>query len=370
MSAVRTAPEPVRRGGITVRPPRVLVANRQHPSALDEPVDAARVRQLERDGVLDRPPEPSAVVYQVTAGQHRQTGVLVEVSVGDYRDGRIRRHEGTQPERVRRLDEFTEANGTEQVPVTLTHPARAGLRALLAEITAGEPDVRLPTGEGLTHSVWIRPEPLVAQAIQDELDDVETLYVADGHHRMAAAERYAGRRGQPGTFTLAALFPSDEMRILGYPRCVPRPVGVSTPRLLGTLAGLPAVARIEEFAPPESIRPARGEISMYLDNRWYRLWLRRPRGNGRAGLDVVTLDEDIIASVFGVTDAGHTPLPGASDAAAIAGWCAEHDGVGLLARPPDVEQVMAVSDAGEVMPPKSTWFDPKASSELFVREIG
>lgn len=373
MSVVRTDPVELapHGGGVTVRPPRLLVVNQRYAGTLDESLGVDRVRQLLADGVLERPEAPCAVVYRVSTGQHEQTGVVVEASVRDYRDGRIRRHEATQPERERRLAEFTETAGVERIPVTLTHPARAGLRALLAEAAVGEPDVRLAE-DGVQHSVWVARDAWLVRSIQDELHGLGALYIADGHHRMAAAQRYAARHAganpdDPGAFTLAALFPSDEMRILGYPRGVARPAGVSTSRLLGAIGARPEVARIEEFTPPEGTRPGRGVVSMHLDGRWYRLWLRTPRELVRASLDVVALDEGVIAGVFGGAEL--TPLPGASDAADIVRWCAEHQGIGFRPHPPTVEQVMAVSDAGQVMPPKSTWFAPKATAGLFLREL-
>lgn len=364
MSAVRTeraavAPEPARRGtGVTVRPPRVLVANQ--PRA-DEPPTGTYVRV----------PEPATVVYRMASEPHWQTGVVAEVSVDDYRAGRIRRHEATHPDRVRRLDEFTESAGTEQVPVTLTYRGGDALHSLLAEVAAGRPEVHVTSADGLAHTVWTAQDAELAHAVQHELDRIDTLYIADGHHRMAAAERYADRRGANVAFTLAALFPSAEMRILGYHRCVQLPDGMSTSDLVEALAAQPVVERIEECTAGQ--RPRRGVLVVHVDGRWYQLRLRTPRDpvNVRAALDVVLLDEGILGPVLGVPDAEAdsqvTPL---SDAAAVSRWCAEQHAVGFLLHPPTVEQVMAVSDAGLVMPPKSTWFEPKAAAGLFLRELG
>ncbi|TCP57111.1 uncharacterized protein (DUF1015 family) [Tamaricihabitans halophyticus] len=364
------ARQPVDAPRIAVRPPRVFVANQNYAGAVHEPVPPERVRQLCADGAYTSVPVPSVVVYRVGSGAHWQTGVIAEVSIEDYRAGRIRRHESTQPERERRLDEYTEAAGIEQVPVTLTHPTRATLRGLLAEVASSQPDVHVVAG-GLAHSVWTRHDAGLADAVQRELDEIDALYIADGHHRMAAAERYASRRATPG-YTMAALFPSEEMRILGYHRCVTRPAGMSTPDILAALAALPGTARIEECV---AAAPAPGAVAVYLDGRWYRLWLRPPRESAtpRDELDVVVLDEGILAPLFGVTGADThgalTLLPGGGDSAEAGRWCAAHDAIGFLLHAPSIEQVMAVSDAGMVMPAKSTWFDPKVAAGLFVREL-
>lgn len=363
--------------GITVRPPRVLVVNQPCSATADEPIDPGRVRRLVSTGGYTHPPAPAVIVYRLSTGQHRQTGVVVEVSVDDYRNGRIRRHEATQPERERHLDELTETTGIEQMPVTLTHPGRPWLRSLLTEISAEKSDVHFTSADGTSHTVWVRHDADLAQAVQDEIGHIETLYIADGHHRMAAAERYANRRSGLGedhvsAFTLAALFPSDEMRILGYHRCLPLPEGTSAPEVLERLAAQPATARVEECTSVEAAHPAPGVVVIHLDGRYYRLWLRTPPDpdHARGSLDVVTLDEELLPPVFGTSDVDSrprsTPACGTGDAAC---WCTRREAICFLLHPPSVKQVMAVSDAGLVMPAKSTWFAPKANARLFVREL-
>lgn len=376
-----TAPDlPQRSTGVTVRPPQVLVMNQRYAATTDGTIDPVRVRQLLGTGAYTRPSAPAVVVYRLGTGRSQQTGVVVEVAIDDYRNGRIRRHEATQPERERRLDEITEAAGIEHMPVMLTHPDRARLRSLLTGIAAGEPDVHLISADGTAHTVWIRHDADLAQAVQAETGHVETLYIADGHHRMAAAERYAGRRSHLGgdhasAFTLAALFPSDEMRILGYHRCLPMPEGTAASEVLEVLAAQPVTARIEECASAETAHPAPGAVSVRLDGRHYRLWLRVPREHEhvRASLDVVALDEELLPAVLGIAGAGsqprNTPVPGGNGTGGAGCWCAKHEAIRFLPHPPGVEQVMAVSDAGLVMPPKSTWFHPKASTGLFAREL-
>lgn len=376
MSAVSAHPlprgDPAAGAGVTVRPPRVLIANSRCGQLRDEPVTAERVRQLCAADALDRPAVPSAVVYRVRAGEHSQTGVVVEVSLDDYRGARIRPHECTELDRERQLAESAERTGHEHLPVTLIHPAMGRLRSVLAAVSAERPDVHLPGSSDVDHVVWISQDADVVAAIHSELDTVERLYIADGHHRMAAARHYSDRWSQradsdPAAFTLGALFPSTEMRILGYPRCVRRPSGVSTTDLLAAFAERPAVAHIDECAPAEAT-PSPGVVGIYLDGRWYRMSLRMPRNpvNVRASLDVVTLDEAVIAPVLGAA-ATPTPVPGTVDA--IARQCAEGDAIGFRVHPPGVQQVMAVADAGQLMPPKSTWFDPKAGAGLFFRRL-
>ncbi|RCW45723.1 uncharacterized protein (DUF1015 family) [Halopolyspora algeriensis] len=374
-----TAPEsPAGTTGITTRPPRVLVATQRCAGTTEGATDPVRIRQHLNTGGYTRPPAPAVIVYRMGSDRHRQTGVVVEVSIDDYRTGRIRRHEATQPERERRLNEIIEATGIEHMPVTLAHPSRARLSSLLTEIAAGEPDVHLDAADGITHTAWIRHDAELARTIQDELGHIDTLYIADGHHRMAAAERYAGRRSRlgedhAGAFTLAALFPSDEMRILGYHRCLPLPEGMSASDVLERLAAQPVTARVEECASTETASPAPGIVTVRLDGRSYRLWLRAPRESEhvRASLDIVTLDEELLPAMFGTVESRPrgAPVFAAENTGGATCWCAERDAIGFFPHPPSVEQVMAVSDAGLVMPPKSTCFHPKAGAGLFAREL-
>jgi uncharacterized protein (DUF1015 family) len=337
MNAIRQdAPDST---GITARPPRLLLKN------------AGGDIQLT---------EPAVVVYRLETGGHRQTGVVVEVSVDDYRSGLIRRHEATQPDRVRQLDEHTETTGVERMPVMLVH--RGHLRASIAEITADAPTARL-TSDGVTHSVWIRRDADRAHALSRQIGGIGPLYIADGHHRMLAADRYAARRshlgaGHPSAFTLAALFPSDEMRILGYHRCFALAAGTSARDVLDRLAEHPLTARIEESATP---RTEPGVAAVGLGDRWYRLWLRtEPEGE----LDAFAVEQDLLPKLHDLTE-----IPPGRQHALETCWCGNQEALRLIPHPPTIDQVLATSDEGRPMPPKSTWFDPKPTPDLFRRPL-
>lgn len=342
--------------------------------------DAARLRRLTGERAYARPLRGSTVVYRLEAGGHRQTGVVVEASVEDYRSGRIRRHEATHPDRESLLVHFLSAAQTELVPVILVHPTRPRLQTLLAAAAAGEPDVRLGSDDGLSQTGWVvQQSEELARAIWEEVDALGTVYIADGHHRMAAAERHARHRGpdtgnRAADYVLCALFPSGEARVFGYHRCVPRN-GLRAPDLLATLARQPAIERLQEYTPTQAPHPRPGVVAMWLQGRWYELRLRsnRDAADAHASLDIVGLENGVLGAVLQVDDAGSDPrvihVPGNIGAAAFADWCQEHDAIGFRVHPPTIEQIMAVSDAGGVMPPKSTWFDPKGRAGPFVRDI-
>ncbi|SFT33370.1 Uncharacterized conserved protein, DUF1015 family [Actinopolyspora lacussalsi subsp. righensis] len=361
-------------GGITVRHPRLLVLDQRGTEPLDGSIEPERVRRLLGGGGYTRPPRPTVVVYRLRAGRHQQTGVVVEVSLDDYRAGRIRRHEATRPEREHRIEQLTEASGVEQMPVTLTHPDRPHLSELLAGVTEREPDLQADATGGVRHSVWLRQDTMLARTVREELASVPAVYIADGHHRMAVAERNGrshrhSTEEDPRAFTLAALFPSSQMRILGYHRCLPAHRELSTAWVLERLTALPVVTRIEECTSTATTNPAAGVVLLRLNDRCFRLWLRSPIGPNqvRAGLDAVLLDEQLLPAVSRIVDPNGQH--GESSDGGGKCWCSSRNAICLVPHPPTVEQVMAVSDSGSVMPPKSTWFDPKAVAGLFAREL-
>ena len=367
-----------------MRPPRLLLVSSDLATELAEvgyesltPDNAARLRRLAGDGAFVQASEPSYVVYELASGEHRQTGVVVEVAIDDYRHGRIQAHEGTNPTRVGRLGAVLDATRLELVPLTLAHEPCPELRSALATASAGEPDVRVAS-DRVDQAAWIVRDPEVADAIGTALAKTPTLYIADGHHRIAAAEHYATERGsdgsQPSDFVLGALFPWDEVRILGYHRCVVRPEG-SASDLIASLAGQPAVESVEESETAEAAGPAPGRIAMHLDGRWYQVRLRPPPESAgpRESLDLAILESSVLGPALGIADPASDsrvmPVPGTVDPAKLSARCAERHEIGFLLHPPTTDEVRAVSDAGQVMPAKSTWFDPKARTGPFLRDL-
>ncbi len=324
---------------------------------------------LQERGVLVREPSPALYPYRMDDGAHRQTGVAACVRTADYAAGLIRTHERTraaqEDDRVRHM----RAVGAHPEPVLLTFRAGAGMRALLDRAVRGEPLLDVVDADGVRHAVWRAPAAAPeAAALVDAFAQVPHLYVADGHHRSAAAARAAADGSAPARFP-AVLFPAGELRILAYNRAV---------RGLGPLGHeeellrrLGALGRLEQPAEPAPAQA--GSFAIRLRSGWRQLHMGPPPAGGGVveSLDAERLHRTVLAPLLGVgdprTDDRFIPVGGRDSAARIdrlvdSGAAA----VGFSLVPPTVDQMLAVADAGAVMPPKSTWIEPKLRSGLFV----
>jgi uncharacterized protein (DUF1015 family) len=333
---------------------------------------AASLAKLVDNGVLVREREPSFYVYRMTMNGRPQTGIAFVGSVAAYEQHRIRRHELTRPDkendRVRNIATLNAQTG----PVLLAYRANSGLGALVRTATAAAPLFSVMGPNDVQHTLWHVSAPRDVASFSTALNALDALYIADGHHRSAAAARVAAqRRGSPEAsheYFLAVAFPHDEMRILDYNRVV---------RDLNGLGAEALLTRIRESftVTPSAARvtPARTEtFGMYLPGRWYELSIKPdlvPRADPVASLDVSLLQDRLLNPVLGIgdprTDAridfvggirGLAELEKRVDSGSAAAAFALH--------PTRMEQLMAVADAGKLMPPKSTWFEPKLADGL------
>jgi uncharacterized protein (DUF1015 family) len=324
-----------------------------------------------RRGVLVAEAAPRFFVYAQKMGQHRQVGLVGCASVDEYDRGLIKKHEKTradkEEDRVRHVDTLS----AHDEPVFLTYRAAPAVDALIAEVQRAAPEYDLTTQDAVAHQLWVVPEA-EATRLEALFAAVPALYVADGHHRSAAASRvHAKRKGQPGDHAqfLAVVFPHDQMQILAYNRLVRDPQRRSP---LALLEALQQVLELEPAASPVPDHPQ--SFGIYLGQRWYHAHVRPgtfPADDPVASLDCSLAQDQLLEPLFGIQDPrtskdvdfvggirGHQELSRRVDEE---GWA-----LALHLFPTRVEQVMSVSDAGLIMPPKSTWFEPKLRSGLFV----
>jgi uncharacterized protein (DUF1015 family) len=348
----------------------------------DDQVYAKGVSTLRRfiaEGVFIREARAAYYVYQQRMGEHVQAGLVCAASCDEYANGLIKRHEHTrrdkEDDRTRHVHEQN-ANGE---PVFFTFRQRADIDALLAQVRATAPLYDLVTDDGIGHTVWIVPEALDAE-VTAAFARVPALYVADGHHRTAAAARVGLERraanprhtgDEPYNYFMAVLFPHDQLRIMDYNRVVKDLAGLTPNRFLQLAS--------EKFTitPTDSPRPeAPRQFGMFLENRWYRLAAQEgtyPAEHPVRGLDVAILQENLLAPLLNIrdprTDKRIDFVGGIRGLSELERRVREGWAVAFALHPTSLDQLMAVADAGEVMPPKSTWFEPKLRSGLLVRTL-
>ena len=320
--------------------------------------------------------DPALFLYRLEVdrptGRHSQTGIVGLVPVVDARDHRILRHEEVRPDRTELMARHLVTVGASSSPISLAYRADADLDAEVARCCAAEP-VLVSGSEGVDQVVWAVTGS-DAEHLADLIGD-RTLYVTDGHHRMAAAAQalQANEDGSgPLAWTQAVLFPDQEMLVLPFHRRV----GDALRRLPGDLLeALWTVGSIEERDGAEAARPDRpGRVGVYLGGRWYSLVLPAAVGDRAVDLlDVARLQDGVLEPVFGIVDPGSDPMldyvPDPAGLEALAGRCDEDGRVGFVTHPLSVTELMAVADAGELMPPKSSYFEPKPRSGVFLRRL-
>jgi uncharacterized protein (DUF1015 family) len=335
------------------------------------------IHRMIEDGVLIRDSAPCYYVYRLTMGDHSQTGLVGAAPVAAYDENRVRRHEFTRPDkeddRVRQIDSVDAQTG----PVLVVHQPSVDIAAVLNEITAAPPIYDVPRPDGVSHQVWLVDGPASIAKVDTAYGALDLLYIADGHHRSAAASRVAGLRhaanpdhrgDEAYNRFLIVAFPADQVRILDYNRVV---------RDLNDLSAAAFLERLSvDFEVTPSDGPARPDrphtFGMYLDGDWYRLTALSPPGPSAAPLerlDVGLLTDLVLAPVLGVGDPRTDPrIDFVGGIRGLEGLAARVDSgdwaVAFALYPTSMSDLMAVADAGEVMPPKSTWFEPKLADGL------
>jgi uncharacterized protein (DUF1015 family) len=331
---------------------------------------AQNLHALIDSGALLRAPRPSFFVYRMIRAGHRQTGLACGASLAAYAAGAIRRHELTRPDKEDDRVNHMAALDAQTGPVLLAHRPYPALAAVLDALSGRDapPEIDVTAEDGVRHILWAVDDAETRHTVQSAADALDTLYIADGHHRSAAAARVAAARGEAAGRFLAVLFPSDQLLILAYNRIV---------RDLGALDEAEFLARLDATyimrpaeAPVQPDHPA--QIGLCLKSGWRRLDPRQPPSGKVAvahRLDVSRLTENILAPLLDIGDPRTDPrldFVGGADAperiaALVRGGAAA---AGFTLYPTAIDDLMAVADSGQVMPPKSTWFEPKLADGL------
>ena len=330
-------------------------------------------RKFQADSILLREPVPCLYLYRLKMGHHAQTGVTAVFHVDDYNNDLIKKHEKTRPDKEDDRTRITQELSANPEPVFLTCRDSDEVNALVEEGVKNAPLYDFTAPDGIQHTVWRIPG---GEALMRAFATVPVCYVADGHHRSASAARVGRERREanPGhtgnedyNWFMATLFPASQLQVLPYNRLVFDLNGLTPSAFLEKAHSL---FQIREHASDQPQGPA--HISMYMQGRWYELhWETAPGADPVSRLDVSVLQERLLGPVLGITDPrtskridfvggirGTSELVKRVDSGEAA--------VAFSMYPVTVRQLMDIADAGQIMPPKSTWFEPKLRSGLFI----
>ena len=335
------------------------------------------------DGTLVRDGDPCYYLYRLSGNGHEQTGIVAAFSVDDYESGTIRRHEFTRPVDEKDRADHIATTGCQTGPVLLAYRDDPTLSTIVAAATTATPLYDFTDAEGLRETVWRVNRPAAVDALRTMLMLVPRAYIADGHHRAAAAarvrkslrEEHGDTMGAPGTepcdYLLAVLFPESQLMTLPYDRVVADTAGLSADELLARLAeqGFSVGEPVEgPVRPTDALH-----YGLFLGGTWRELAWRGDVPQTAVGkLDVSVLQDQALGPILGITDPGRDArirfVGGLADAGALEPLVGE-GGLAFALRATPVADMMAVADEEGIMPPKSTWFEPKLRSGVFIRPI-
>lgn len=306
---------------------------------------------------------PSLYVYRLHMGNHVQSGIAACFSIDEYERGLIKKHEKTRPEKEDDRTRHMLAVGAQTGPVFLTYRASKGVDEVVARVTVGTTLFDFEAPDGVRHEIWQVPSN-ENQALTDAFAKIDALYIADGHHRAASAARtrrsLAAKGDGEHDRVMAVAFPDNQVQVLPYNRVVKDLNGATAPTFIKALEERFTVHTSRSQTPLN-----KGQIAMYLSGEWYMLELK----SGSDALDVDVLESNILAPVLGIQDVrtdkridfvggirGTQELERLVNSGAFA--------VAFSLHPVSVRDLVRVADAGGIMPPKSTWFEPKLRDGL------
>lgn len=337
---------------------------------------AENLQKMLDAGVIARDDQACYYVYRIVMGSHVQTGIVAAASVVEYDSGRIKRHEFTRPDkeddRVRQIEALNAQTG----PVFLVYAEAPVIDAVLAATVAATPDADATADDGIRHTLWVVRDAATIDALTKAFDALPALYIADGHHRSAAASRVAAARRSANphhsgeesyNYFLSVIFPAHALKIMDYNRVLTDLNGLTKEALLEKVG---AAYTVE--AATGQVKPSKhGEVGMYVAGQWYRLNIRPELvpADPVERLDVSLLTAHVLTPVLGIADlrrdkridfVGGIRGLGELEKRVNSGEMA----VAFAMFATTMNDLMSVADSGQVMPPKSTWFEPKLADGM------
>lgn len=326
--------------------------------------------------------KPCYYLYELTRNGHRQTGIVACASIDDYFNGTIKKHENTREEKEQDRIRHVDTLDTQTGPIFLAYRFDAVLKEIIEETKRKRPVYDFISEDKITHRVWVIDESEMIERVQQCFVKINKIYIADGHHRAASAikvgckrrKEYPGYTGEEEfNYFLCTLFAEEELEILDYNRVVKDLNGLSETEFLEKIKESFKVEEAEEspYAPKQ-----KKEFGMYLGKKWYKLQIKKEQISDDVveNLDVSILQNKLLKPILGIKE------PGKDNRIIFVGGirglkelenCVENGfQVAFSMYPTSMQELFSVADAGRLMPPKSTWFEPKLRSGLFLHKIG
>lgn len=341
----------------------------------------ATLQKMIEDGYFLRDCDECYFIYELTMDGRSQTGIAACSSIDDYVNGVIKKHENTradkEEDRIRHVDACSAQTG----PIFLAYRSDERINQIVKWKKREEPIYDFVSPDGVGHRVWRICERRLVEGLREAFADLDRIYIADGHHRAASAVKVGLMRREVhpdfnGTeefnYFLSVLFPDDQLMILDYNRVVKDLNGLSTPEFL---LKVKEKFELEEVGATPCRPSCKGEIGMYLDKSWYKLTVKRELRSEHPvdGLDVSILQRELLQPVLGIqdpkTDKRIDFVGGIRGLKELEKRVAADCQVAFAMYPTSIGELFAVADAGLLMPPKSTWFEPKLRSGLFIHQI-
>ena len=334
-----------------------------------------------RDGSFVKEEKDCYYIYELTMDGRTQTGIAACASIDDYEQGVIKKHENTRAEKEQDRINHVDICNAQTGPIFLAYRANAVINAVVDAVKKEEPLYDFVSEDGIRHRVWVISEEEQIQTVEDAFAAIGEIYIADGHHRAASAVKVGQkrRREHPDytgeeefNYFLSVLFPDEELMIMDYNRVVKDLNGMSEETFLQKMSQLFEVGIAEE----QPVRPRRkGEFSMYLAGKWYLCTIpeKEVPNHPVQGLDVSVLQERLLSPVLGIedpkTDNRIDFVGGIRGLEELERRCRTDCAVAFAMYPTSIQELFAVADAGLLMPPKSTWFEPKLRSGIFIHAL-
>lgn len=328
-----------------------------------------------------REDKPCYYIYELTMNGRTQTGITACASIDDYENGVIKKHENTRAEKEQDRIRHVDACSAQTGPIFLAYRADAVISAVVAKVKAQDAEYDFTAPDGVRHRVWVITEDADIQTICEAFAGIGQIYIADGHHRAASAVKVGEMRrsahpdydgSEEFNYFLSVLFPDEELYIMDYNRVVKDLNGYSKEEFLAKMQEL---FEVRELSGSERRPQQKGTFTMYLNDQWYLCRFKEADKNDDPvkGLDVSLLQELLLTPVLDIQDPKTDPnidfVGGIRGMDELEKRCHEDAKVAFAMYPTSIGELFAVADAGLLMPPKSTWFEPKLRSGLFIHEI-